>query len=135
MGPAPTSTSGSAELKPRLLIVEDEMWIAMELSDTAVDDGWTVVLTTGSVIAATSCIAGREIDGALVDVNLNGVWATEIISMLDRDAIPFVIVTGYEREILPDALRGFPTIRKPCHPRRPLGQLAAILRKRGKRRP
>ena len=56
-----------------------------------------------------------DLDGALLDLNINGAYATEVAEKLRLRAIPFVFVTGYEP---PAGLRyrEVPVLRKPFTP-------------------
>ena len=47
-----------------------------------------------------------DLDGALLDLNINGAYATEVAEKLRLRAIPFVFVTGYEPPRRPALSRG-----------------------------
>jgi PAS domain S-box-containing protein len=88
----------------RILIVEDEPLVAMELESNLTAAGCEVIGPAGTLEQAKSLVAQREFDAALVDVNLAGHTVDEIAAALTQKNCPFAFVTGYGREALP---RGF----------------------------
>jgi PAS domain S-box-containing protein len=88
----------------RILIVEDEPLVAMELESSLAAAGCEVIGPAGTLEQAKSLVAQREFDAALVDVNLAGHTVDEIAAALTQKNRPFAFVTGYGREALP---RGF----------------------------
>jgi DNA-binding response OmpR family regulator len=52
-------------------------------------------------------------DAAVLDVNLGGNQVFPVAEVLSRRQIPFVFVTGYGANMLPDEHHGRPMIRKP----------------------
>jgi PAS domain S-box-containing protein len=88
----------------RILIVEDEPLVAMELESNLTAAGCEVIGPAGTLEQAKSLVAEREFDAALVDVNLAGRAVDEIAAALTQKNCPFAFVTGYGREALP---RGF----------------------------
>ena len=98
----------------RLLIVEDEPLIAIELQDLLEQRGAAVLGPTPSVQTALAAIESDRPDAALLDVNLRGVRSTPVASVLLAASIPFLLVTGYSRSQLPDPeLRKAPIVPKP----------------------
>jgi CheY-like chemotaxis protein len=85
----------------RILIVEDEYWIAMGLREDLVSIGSVVVGPAPSVERAVKAIEDEpHIDAAVVDVNLGGVMAYPVADLLLARKIPFVFTSGYEDDIL-----------------------------------
>jgi CheY-like chemotaxis protein len=68
----------------------------------------------------------RPIDGALLDVRLGERSCLEVADLLERRHIPFIVVTGYNREHIPRALRAAPFVGKPVL-RAPLLSLAQTI--------
>jgi CheY-like chemotaxis protein len=64
-------------------------------------------LKSALLLADTSAL-----DGALLDLNINGSYATEVADKLRAREIPYIFVTGYDR---PAGLRyrDVPVLRKP----------------------
>lgn len=86
----------------RVLLVEDEYFIAMELADLFRRRGAEVVGPVPSVDEALDLIAANaRLDGAVLDINLHGEMAYPVADMLVARKVPFVFATGYDRETLP----------------------------------
>jgi CheY-like chemotaxis protein len=85
----------------RILVVEDEFLIAMNLSQDLEAAGSVVLGPVPSVDKAIKKIESEpKIDAAVVDVNLGGVLAYAVADMLLARKIPFVFTSGYEDDIL-----------------------------------
>lgn len=116
--PAASSVQKLPETAPalhnaRILLIEDEPLIAMDMSDTLEEAGCIVVGTAPTVDEAMRLIANCEFDAALLDANLNGDPVDEIAATLTRKSKPFAFVTGYGRDALPEAFRQAPLVNKP----------------------
>ena len=81
----------------RVLIVEDEFLIAMDLAESLAEEGAQVVGPTSSVEAALQVLACEAApDIALLDVSLdNHESAFAVADELQTRGIPFVFYTGY----------------------------------------
>src|SRR5690242_12307025 len=79
----------------RLLVVEDEMLIAMTIEDVLSDLGCTVVGPASSVAKAMDLLGKEEIDGAILDLNLKGEQAIPVAQALQDRGTPFFFLTGY----------------------------------------
>ena len=100
----------------RVLIVEDELIIAMELENLLGRLGCVVLDTAPTVKRALGAIGHQEADFAVLDMNLQGERATPVAEALQEQGVPFVLVTGYGSERLPErALRDVPCLRKPVN--------------------
>ncbi|WP_309084048.1 PAS domain S-box protein [Chelativorans sp.] len=97
----------------RILVIEDESLIAMEIANILADAGCIVVGPAATTERARELIGKGEFDAALLDANLNGRRVDELASELTRRGVPFAFLTGYEREGLPEAFRQAPMVNKP----------------------
>jgi CheY-like chemotaxis protein len=97
----------------RILIVDDELLIAQLLETTLNLAGHKVVGIVGSIKRALEAIKTAEFDAAIVDINLNGVFASEIVEALRLRGVKFIIATGYAPEQLPFQRGGEPILGKP----------------------
>ena len=79
----------------RVLIVEDEMMVAMLVEDMLVDEGFDVVGPAYRLSDGLRLAELEAIDIAVLDVNLNGVRSFPIAAVLTDRGIPFVFATGY----------------------------------------
>ena len=115
----------------RFLVVEDEPLVALDLAGGLREAGAEVVASTGSSKQALDIIKSHELDAALLDGNLNGRPVDEIAAALTRHNIPFMFVTGYGRDSLPQAFRAAPVLAKPFHQQQMLDAAAHLLERRG----
>ena len=97
-----------------MLLVEDELIIAMELESLLRGLGCIVLDAVPSIRQALRALARQRPDLAVLDVNLRGERVTPVAEALQEQGVPFVLVTGYGSERLPEkALREAPYLRKP----------------------
>ncbi|HEX8466765.1 MAG TPA: response regulator [Allosphingosinicella sp.] len=97
----------------RILIVEDEYYLAEDLAGALKAAGAQVVGPVGSLRQAEAPLGAGGLDGALIDMNLRGESAFGLAERLQDAGIPFVIVSGYSREALPPSLAEVPRLEKP----------------------
>ena len=97
----------------KVLVVEDEFLVAMELQSILSAAGLEVIGPVSSVGAALAAIEACRPDAAVLDVNLRGESVTPVALSLRRMAVPFVLATAYRAEDLPDALRDAVVMGKP----------------------
>ncbi len=79
----------------KVLVVEDELLIAMTLEDLLKDSGCTVVGPASSLKQGMQLFEKEAVDGAILDVNLRGQMVFPLADALAERSIPFVYVTGY----------------------------------------
>lgn len=108
-----------------VLVVEDELLIAMDIEEMLTECGWTV-LGAGSTRAALRLLESTRPDVALLDVNLNGELVTPVAHALHDLDVPFVVSSAYGRTELNyiDVLAKAPQLEKPA----PRQRLVAALR-------
>jgi CheY-like chemotaxis protein len=99
--------------RPKILIVEDEMMIAIMLEDMLDDLGCAVAGTAAKPHEALAIIAAQPIDAAILDVNLNGAHSYDIAAALDERGVPFLFSTGYGSVALDERFRARPVLQKP----------------------
>jgi CheY-like chemotaxis protein len=98
-----------------VLVVEDELLVALDVLQILEQAGCTTVLAS-NVASALSLIAETTIDGAVLDINLGPENSFPVADVLAANRIPFVFVSGYAPERLPDQYRKCPFVRKPFLP-------------------
>lgn len=54
-----------------------------------------------------------EFDAALLDINLNGENSFPVAAALEKRRIPYAFVTGYGRQMVPEAYASAPLLTKP----------------------
>jgi CheY-like chemotaxis protein len=97
----------------RLLIVEDEYFLAQDLADRFQNLGAEVLGPAGTIREALSLAGSAQIDGAVLDVNLRGERVYPVADLLLQKQIPFVFASGYGGELEPDAYSHVPRCIKP----------------------
>ena len=114
----------------RILVVEDEPLIAMEIEATLRDGGCEVIGPAGDLDEALHLFGASEpCDAALLDANLGGQRVDELAAALTRAGVPFAFVTGYGVEALPPAFRGALMIPKPFSKNQLFSALATLLQR------
>ena len=109
-------TDVSADRVPDdVLIVEDDVIIALDFEETILGFGVKTIRTAGNVSRALEMIADRAPDFALLDVGLVREKSFAVAERLDELRIPFAFVTGYGADVrLPAAFAHTPRLPKPC---------------------
>jgi len=100
----------------RLLVVEDEMLIAMTIEDVLMDLGCAVVGPASSVAKAMELLSDQDIDGAILDLNLKGEQALPVAEALQKRGTPFFFLTGYGSTGTSQDMFDAPTLPKPFDP-------------------
>jgi CheY-like chemotaxis protein len=101
----------------RILVVEDEVLVAMELEDLLLTMGHDVVGPATRLSQAIKLALEEDIDFAVLDVNLAGTASFPLADILRERGIPFVFATGYSSEGVAAAYSNEPTLRKPYAPK------------------
>ena len=97
----------------RVLIVEDEFLLAMSLEDDLVAAGCAPIGPFANLADAIEATRREEFDLAILDVNLNGEAIYPLAEELLSRRKPFVLLTGYGAESLPERFRRLPRLPKP----------------------
>lgn len=108
-------TGEAVEPPIRVLVVEDELLVAMDLEMTLQERGYAVVGPAATVAEALRLVHDG-VDVAVLDINLEGEDTLSIAEALQAQGAPFVFVTGYADRVLPDALQDTPRVIKPVNP-------------------
>lgn len=99
-----------------ILIVEDEVLVAMELTDGLRQLGWEVLGPAASTDEALTLLArSRQPDAAILDINLAGKLVFPLAELLRARRVPFVFCTGYEEVGDDERYRDTPVVRKPVN--------------------
>jgi CheY-like chemotaxis protein len=100
-------------MTPRVLVVEDEMLIAMMLEDMLVELGYQVVGPVARLERALDAVRREHLDAALLDVSLDGEAVYPVAVELAARGVPFVFATGYSGLVIQEPWRDRPLLRKP----------------------
>ena len=99
--------------KARVLIVEDEIMLAMNLQDMLTDLGYQVVGIATRMEKALALATDGAIDFAIVDINLAGTLSFPVADILRQRAIPFLFASGYGTQGLIENYAGEYVLTKP----------------------
>jgi CheY-like chemotaxis protein len=99
----------------RILIVEDEMMIAIMLEDMLADLGHGVVGVAQTLTAALAMADAKAglFDMAILDINLAGERSFPVAARLTEQGVPFMFATGYGAMGLEEPFRDCFTLKKP----------------------
>ena len=111
----------------RILLVEDEPLVSMDIEAHLTAAGCTVTGLASSVTEAKRLINHADYDAALVDANLEGHPVDEIAILLRNRNCPFAFVSGYGREALPHGFRDAMLLSKPFSKDRLLATVESLL--------
>jgi len=99
----------------RILLVEDELLIALSIQQDLRDaGGFNVVVATD--LASALALAAEPFDAALLDININGCTVFAVADALIAAGIPVIFSTAYSTTDMPCRFAGVPLIRKPVSP-------------------
>jgi CheY-like chemotaxis protein len=98
---------------PRVLVVEDEPLIAMLVEDWLAELACETVGPAATAARALALIAEAPIDGAILDVSLDGHDSFAVAAALRERAIPFAFATGHANARIEDRFKDAPRLAKP----------------------
>ncbi len=97
-----------------VMLVEDNMIIALDSEDALLALGAKQVQTASSIARATTLVTSGRIDFAVLDFNLGQETSLPVADLLSARGIPFIFATGYGDGLdLPDRFRDVALIKKP----------------------
>jgi CheY-like chemotaxis protein len=98
----------------RVLVVEDELLIALALEDILLSLDCEVVGPVAQVDEALQLATSEPFDGALLDVNVRGRLVYPVAEALMARSVPIVFCSGYsDTGIMPSRFRSMPQVPKP----------------------
>jgi DNA-binding response OmpR family regulator len=112
----------------KILIVEDEAPIALNLAAAVTQAGGTVVGPASSLAASFGLMADNSLDGALLDIRLRGETSFALADVLSVLGVPFVFVSGLSSALMPYTHRDRPLFDKPYNARDVIAALVRLVR-------
>jgi DNA-binding response OmpR family regulator len=97
----------------KVLLVEDEAIIAMDMEMSLSDRGWTVMGPVSTTEQALEIVAAGLPDIAVLDFNIRGGTSEDIALFLIARGVPVVFLSGDLAAIRVDALRDCHALLKP----------------------
>jgi light-regulated signal transduction histidine kinase (bacteriophytochrome) len=111
---ASQSTLATAPRLSSVLLVEDNLIIALDGEDSLKQLGFTQVFVASSTYSALEILDKHTIDCAILDFNLGTETSLDVAFRLQHQGIPFVFASGYGSELhLPDTLQNIQVLSKP----------------------
>lgn len=108
----------------RVMVVEDELLVALLVEEFLQDAGCSVVGPFARVAEAMAALRTEPLDVALLDVNVAGEHVFPVARELERLGVPFLFVTGYGPAVLPRDRPHWEAQSKPFHSEQILAWLA-----------
>ena len=99
--------------RKRVLVVEDEMVVAMLVEDMVDELGYEVAGVVSRVDEAMDLVDSGSFDLAVLDVHLNGRLIFPFADALAERSIPHVFATGYGERGVPPEHSKRPVLQKP----------------------
>lgn len=107
------------ECSPRVLLLEDDLLLAMDMEDYLLDNGHQIVGPFGRISDALDAIKRNDLMGAIVDLNLHGELSFPVIEMLQERSVPVIVCSGYaELPEFKSRLKNLPLLPKPWDAKR-----------------
>jgi DNA-binding NtrC family response regulator len=99
----------------RVLVIDDEVPISLMMQGMLRELGYEVAGPRATRMKALALIesASTRFDAATVDIDLDGEPCAGVIAALNQRGIPFIVVTGFVDQDLPEYVRGRPVRGKP----------------------
>ena len=94
-------------------MVEDEVLVGMMAKRIVEDLGATVLGPYGGLADGLAAARSARFDGALLDFNLAGELADPLADLLIARGVPFVFITGYQRDSIDRRYANVPVLPKP----------------------
>ncbi|APO77933.1 response regulator CheY-like domain-containing protein (plasmid) [Rhizobium etli 8C-3] len=112
----------------RILVVEDERLIALDIQDILERWGCIVVGPVATATAALALIADECPDSAILDVHLDGESSEPVAVALQASGRSFLVMSAYPRNHLTGALSIAPLLSKPVDEKKLGQELSTVIR-------
>jgi CheY-like chemotaxis protein len=119
LGPIPGLPADHTHLRlmvPRVLVVEDEMTVALLIEDMVTELAYEVAAVVPRLDDAMRLLDSDSFDLAMLDVHLNGKTVFPFAAELEARDIPFLFATAYGARGIPEEFRGHMVLQKPFGP-------------------
>lgn len=118
-GPIPGLPANHTPLRlvaPRVLVVEDEMTVALLIEDMVAELAYEVAAVVPRLEDAMRLLDSDGFDLAMLDVHLNGKTVFPFAAELQARDIPFLFATAYGIRAIPEEFRSHLVLQKPFGP-------------------
>ena len=97
----------------RVLVVEDEPLIGMDIEDAVEGLGHEVVGPIAELDEALDLAANAALGFAIIDINIHGGHSYPVADMLLKRGLPVLLLSGYGKQTLPERLHEEAHLPKP----------------------
>ncbi len=111
----------------RVLLVEDEPILLLQLRDSLDELGLVIVAAEPKIPSALNAARVEQIDLALLDINVDGQSVRPVAEALAGRLVPFAFVTGYNDHPLAREFGDRPCLHKPYSFEQLIGTLSGML--------
>ncbi|WP_137128722.1 response regulator [Rhizobium sp. FY34] len=110
----------------KILVVEDEMLVAMLIEDLVSDLGHQIVGPAMRLETALELAETIDLDFAILDINLAGKQSFPVAHRLTERGIPFMFASGYGAAGLMEPYLAAPIVQKPFDAKAVASMLAKV---------
>jgi DNA-binding NtrC family response regulator len=96
-----------------VLVVDDDFYLAMDASAALTEVGAAVIGPFGRVDDVLASLKENRPEMAVIDANLGSGPSFDLVRELKDQGVPTLIVTGYDKNVIPPELSGAPCLQKP----------------------
>ncbi len=111
----------------RVLVVEDQAPIALQLEDMLAESGCKIVGPASRVEQALKLIEEQTVDAAVLDLNIAGDLVYPVAEALEAKGLPFFFATAFGSSSLSEPYRKRLVLHKPFSRRTFLNALGEML--------
>lgn len=119
----------------RVLVVEDEPLIGLDIEDAVEALGHKVVGPIAELSAAMDRAADEVLDCAILDINIRGGSSYTVADLLLMRGIPLLFLSGYGTQTLPERWRQEARLAKPFTGEQLAHELRSLFNRASSERP
>jgi DNA-binding response OmpR family regulator len=112
---APPAAGRGALFERRVLVIEDEYFIADEIREFLADQGAEILGPVADMENGLHLLEQGIVHCAVLDINLGGQSVFPLARALRAREVPWIYVTGYELPRIPEGLQGEAYLEKPVN--------------------
>lgn len=129
----PNIQDHAASGKGHVLVVEDETLIGIDIQCLLEEHGYGVAGVHNDMSSALEFLRGEtpKVDCAIVDIEIDGANCLPITAELDRLGVPYILVTGHNRQMARELGLDARVIEKPFRDDQLASTLSALSRPKG----
>jgi DNA-binding response OmpR family regulator len=110
----------------RILVVEDQYYLATDICDWLADAGAEVLGPARDAEQACDLLEREAVDMAVVDINLGMGPSFKLADELTGRSVPLLFATGYDQAAIPSEFHETPRIEKPFNGRDLVAAIQAL---------